>query len=286
MNGSEWFSKEYPFKSFFYKTPAGLMHYIDEGSGDPVVFIHGNPSWSFQFRNIVKELSGTNRCIAPDLLGFGLSDKPEAWTYLPADHADILEGLLESLDLKKITMVVGDWGGPIGLSYAILHPDRIKNVVITNTWIWPVNNDLRFQVFSKMVGGPVGRWLIMRRNFFARDILKSAFGDKTKLTAAIHHHYLLPLENPKERKGTWIFPREIIGSSTWLYRLWSNIHLLKEKHVLILWGMKDIAFREKELNRWIQVFPGAEVVRLPDAGHLIAEEKPLEMIDALRKLLH
>lgn len=153
MKEPEWLDrKEYPFRSNFYNTKLGMIHYLDEGEGDPIVFIHGNPSWSFQFRNVIKQLSKTHRCIAPDLIGFGLSDKPRDWSYLPKEHAKIVDEFLESLDLHDITMVVGDWGGPIGLSYAIDHPDRIKNIVITNTWLWSVKNDWYYQAFSKFVG--------------------------------------------------------------------------------------------------------------------------------------
>ena len=278
--------QEYPFESNFFVTEVGRMHYLDEGEGYPIIFVHGNPSWSFQYRNVIKELSKDHKCIAPDLIGFGLSDKPTDWSYLPKDQAKILDGFLESLDLNGITMVVGDWGGPIGLSYAINHPDRIENLVITNTWLWSVKKDWYYQAFSKFVGGPIGRFLIKRRNLFARDVVKAAFGDKKKLTKEVHSHYLKPLENRNERKGSWVFPREIIGSSDWLASLWENGDVLKDKRVLLAWGNKDIAFREKELRRFIELFPDARVVRYPDAGHYIAEEKPNELSQEIRGLLN
>lgn len=276
---------EYPFGSHWLSVPAGAMHYVDEGSGKPIVFVHGNPSWSFQFRHVIKRLSNTYRCIAPDLIGFGLSEKPESWTYLPSDHADNLERLLESLDLTDVTLVVGDWGGPIRLSYAIKHPEKVTNLVITNTWMWPVNRDLHFILFSAFVGGPIGKWLIQWRNFFARDIVRQAFGDTTKLTEEIHRHYLKPLEKPKERTGTWVFPREIIGSTKWLSSLWDEVDQLKGKNVLIAWGMKDMAFKEPELDRWAQTFPDARIVKYEDAGHFVAEENPDELAREIEELI-
>ena len=132
------------------------MHYVDEGSGRPVVFVHGNPVWSFMFRNQIKALSPTNRCIAPDLLGFGLSDKPHDWSYLPAEHAAHLDAFLESLDLHDVTLVIGDWGGPIGISYALGHPDRIHSIVVSNTWMWSVSRQIKFRLFSGFTGGPIG----------------------------------------------------------------------------------------------------------------------------------
>lgn len=282
---TDWLNKEeYPFMPHYFRTPAGCMHYVDEGTGDPIVLVHGNPSWSFQFRNIIKGISEHYRCIAPDHIGFGLSDKPPAWPYLPKDHAENLEGLLEYLDLKDITLVVGDWGGPIGLSYAIRHPENVRSIVITNTWLWSVKHDWYYQAFSRFTGGPVGRLLVWKRNFFVRDIMRSIFGDRRKLTAEIHKHYISPLAVPEERKGTWVFPREIIGSSDWLGSLWNRADVLKDKNILIAWGMKDIAFRKKELERWTGKFSHARVVRFSDAGHFLSEEKATELITEIRTL--
>jgi haloalkane dehalogenase len=285
MINPEWLDiVEYPFRHNFFQTPAGKMHYVDEGSGEPIVFVHGNPSWSFEFRKQILAFSGTNRCIAPDHIGFGLSDKPGDWTYLPEEHAKNLGLLLESLRITGISLVVGDWGGPIGLSYALDHPEKIKNLIITNTWLWSVRSDWYYQVFSGFVGGPVGRWLIINRNFFAGTLLRSLFGDKRRLTREIHRQYLMPFSLPVERKGCWVFPGQIIGSSPWLESLWEKRDRLQGKQILITWGMKDIGFRKKELNRWISAFPHATVVRFSDAGHLVPEEKPDELIREMRNL--
>jgi haloalkane dehalogenase len=258
------------------------MHYVDEGEGDPVVFIHGNPSWSFEFRGLIKELSKSHRCIAPDHIGFGLSDKPGHFSYLPVDHAANLDAFLESLDLENITLLFGDWGGPIGLSYALSHPEKVKNIVITNTWLWSVRSDWYYQAFSNFVGGPIGRYLIKKHNFFAKNVVRSVFGDKNKLTPNIHKHYLMPLDDPEKRKGSWVFPGQIIGSSDWLQSMWDKRDVLKDKNILIAWGMKDIAFRKKEMDRWAGAFPDAKVIRFPNAGHFISEEEPGELISAIR----
>jgi haloalkane dehalogenase len=272
----------YPFKSNYFHAPAGKMHYLDEGTGDPIVMVHGNPSWSFEYRQLIKSFSPTQRCIAPDHLGFGLSDKPEEWSYLPKDHADNLEALLNSLDLRNITLVVGDWGGPIGLSYAIKYPDRIKNILITNTWMWSVKDDWYYQLFSKFTGGLIGRFLIKQFNFFARTILWATYGDKGKLTPEVHRHYLMPLQHKNERKGNWVFPWQITASSEWLASLWDQRDALGEKNILIAWGMKDIAFREKELSRWKAAFPQAHVVTYPKVGHFVAEEEPQKLAHEMK----
>lgn len=276
--------QEYPFESHFFSTPHGIMHYVDEGSGDPVVFVPGNPSWSFEARNMIKSLAGQFRCIAVDHLGFGLSEKPSSFSYMPQEHARNLEALLESLKLEKITMIVGDWGGPVGLSYAIQHPGKIKSIIITNTWLWSVRNDLYYQGFSGFMGGPVGRWLIRNRNFFAQNVVHAAFGDKKKLTALIHRHYLEQFPNPEERKGNWVFPGQIIGASDWLQSLWEQRQVLNDKIAVIAWGEKDIAFREKELKTWIAAFPKARVLRFSNSGHFLPEENPEELADEVRRL--
>jgi haloalkane dehalogenase len=182
-------------------------------------------------------------------------------------------------------MVVGDWGGPIGLAYALRNPERIRNLVITNTWLWSVRRDWYYLLFSGFVGGPLGRWLIRRNNFFAATLMPSMFGEKSRLSPEIHRHYLEPLALPEERKGCWVFPGQIIGSSDWLQALWDQRTVLQDKEILIAWGMRDIAFREKELDTWVRAFPRARVIRFGDCGHFVSEEKPAELMDEIRKLL-
>lgn len=286
MTLPEWVNREeYPFEPAEFELPVGTMRYVDEGSGDPLVMVHGNPYWSFEYRALIRRFMGSRRCIAPDHLGFGLSDKPREWDYLPEQHAANFEELLESLDLSNITLVVNDWGGPIGLSYAINHPDRVRNIVITNSWLWSVEKDRYYRAFSGIVGGPVGRFLIRKFNFFATTIVRRVFGDKSKLTPEIERHIISPLADPEERKGSWVFPKRIIGSSDWLASLWERREVLWGKVELIAWGMKDIAFREKELERWEAAFPEAKVERYPGVGHFVAEENPDGLGEAIESIL-
>jgi haloalkane dehalogenase len=282
MNNTNWIDRqEYPFDSHFYQVPAGRLHYVDEGSGPAVVMVHGNPTWSYLYRHLIKWLRPEHRCIAMDHIGFGLSDKPRDWSYLPSDHAANLTALIDGLGLKDITLVVQDWGGPIGLSYAAAHPENVARLIIMNTWAWPVNRDWYYIAFSGFVGGPVGRWLIRRYNFFARSVMRQAFGDKRKLTPAAHEHYLRALPTAEARKGSYVFPRQIVKATPWLDQIWSNIPVLKEKPTLIVWGMKDIAFREKELKRWESAFPAARTMRLTSVGHFVQEEAPDELAAAV-----
>ena len=282
MTEYEWIDrKEYPFESRYFKTPTGRMHYIDEGGGSPIVMVHGNPTWSFLYRNLIKQLRTEYRCIAMDHIGFGLSDKPRVWSYLPEDHAKNLEAFIEHLELENNTLIMQDWGGPIGMSYAVNNPSNVSRFILMNTWAWPVNRDLHYIGFSSFMGGFIGRFLIRRYNFFARSVMKQVFGDKSKLPPEIHDHYLKPLDSPETRTGSHVFPKQIIGSTSWLNTIWSRISVLCDIPALFVWGMKDIAFREKELRRWEQTFSNSRSVRLRTVGHYVQEEAPDELSDAV-----
>lgn len=266
----------------YHDVDAGTMHYCDEGTGSPVVLVHGNPANAELFREVIDDLSADHRCIAPDHLGFGRSDKPSEWSHLPEDHAANLAVLLDALDLTDVTMVVGDWGGPIGLSWVLDHPDRVRRVVITNTWLWSVRGSWYYQGFSRFMGGPIGRLLIRRHNVFARHVVRRAWGTRTELTPERHRRFTDVHRTPDERTAMWVLPREIIGSSAWLADLWRRHHVLRELDVALLWGLRDIAFRRDVLDRWRAALPDAEVVRLDDVGHYVAMEAPEEIARAVR----
>ncbi|MEW6645895.1 MAG: alpha/beta fold hydrolase [Pseudomonadota bacterium] len=286
MTYPEWLDRNaYPFEPHYFQTAAGRMHYVDVGSGEPIVFLHGNPAWSFLYRKQISRFSAGYRCIAPDLIGFGFSDKPRDWEYLPEQHAANIAALIDHLGLDRITLVVNDWGGPIGMSYAVNHPEKVQRLVVLNTWAWPVDDDFHYTSFSALMGGPLGRFLIRRFNFFVNSFMRVAFGDKRRLEKAAHAHYRHALPTPDARKGCCVFPGQIIGSTKWLAALWSRIGLLKETSTLFVWGMKDIAFREKELQRWQAALPNSHTVRLPGVGHFVAEEAPEALAEAMEAFL-
>lgn len=282
----DWLDRSaYPFATRYVPLPAGRMHVVDEGEGPPVVMVHGNPAWSFLYRHLVRRLRPTHRCVAMDHLGFGLSDKPRGWSYLPEAHAENLEALIEGLGLRDVTLVVQDWGGPIGLAYAVAHPENVARLVIMNSWAWPVDRDPYYLAFSGFMGGPIGRRLIRRRNFFARAVMRRAYGDPRRLTPEIHAHYLEALPTPDDREGSAVFPRRIVGSTPWLRRMSDGLPALADKPTLIVWGMRDIAFRAKELRRWQSLFPAARTVALDDVGHYVQEEAPERLADEVAAFL-
>lgn len=276
---------EYSFRPCFLQLEAGRMHYVDEGQGEVIVMVHGTPTWSFLYRNLIKKLSPHYRVIAPDHIGFGLSDKPENWSYLPLDHARNLSDLVERLELRDITLVVHDFGGPIGLSYAIEHPENVKRIVIMNTFMWPLKGDKAFEMPNRIFNNPLGRFAYKRLNFSPVVMVRSAWGDKKKLTKEIHRHYIQALPTPSDRQGTWVFLQQLIGSSDWYQSLWDRRDNLRGKPALIFWGMKDIAFKEKELERWKDLFPAARVVCFPEAGHFLQEEEGDQIASVMQEFL-
>lgn len=264
----------YPFESRYLDTGEGRIHYVDEGQGDVILMVHGTPTWSFLYRDLIRRLSATHRVVAPDHLGFGLSDKPEGAAYRPADHARRLALLIDRLELRDFTLVVHDFGGPIGLSYALDHPDRVARLVLFNTWLWSIAGEPAKARVARIMGGPLGRFLYRRLNFSPRVLVKSAYGDRSRLTPVVHRHYTAPFPTPATRQAPWVLAREMLGSSDWYESLWRRLDRLAGKPTLIVWGMKDPAFPPSDLARWEEALPGARVVRLDDVGHFVPDEAP------------
>jgi haloalkane dehalogenase len=194
-------ARQYPFVSRFLELPAGRLHYVDEGEGPPLVMVHGIPTWSFLYRHLIRALAPRYRCIAPDHLGFGLSDKPADWSYRPRDHAANLAALIERLSLRDVTLVVHDFGGPIGLAYAVERPENVARLVLFNTWMWSFRGDREKGWIGGLIASPLGRFLYTRLNVSPRVIFKHAFADRSKLGGGVHWHYLAPLGTPAERRG-------------------------------------------------------------------------------------
>src|SRR3954464_8168876 len=184
MSRPGWVPNElYPFESKFAEIGGARVHYVDEGSGSPLLLLHGNPTWSFLYRDLIRGLSDRFRCIAPDYPGFGFSEAPSGYGYRPVEHAKVIEQLILQLDLNDVTIMVQDWGGPIGFAAATRHPDRFAGFVIGNTWAWP-KSDFGTQVFSRLLGSPIGGFMILRRNFFVERIIPSGVR-RRELPAAV-----------------------------------------------------------------------------------------------------
>ena len=284
----DWVSAElFPFESRFFTTPSGhRMHFVDEGAGDPIVFVHGNPSWSFEFRHLIEGLRSDFRCVALDHIGFGLSSHSDRGEdRRPQAHADAFATLIDHLELQDITLYLTDWGGPIGLDFARRHTDRVKRIVIANTWCWPVSRDPHFVMFSFMMSSWVGRYLIKRRNFFVNRVMPMAVGRKDVLTPEVMEHYRIAQPTQDSRSASAALPGAIIGETEWLGSIWDDRKAFTQKPALVLWGMQDIAFRRKELERWKSEMRDFKVHEFEDCGHFLAEECPERVLSALSSFM-
>jgi pimeloyl-ACP methyl ester carboxylesterase len=274
----------YPFRSNAVEIDGHRMHYVDEGEGPPIVLVHGTPTWSFLYRHLIPALAETHRVIAPDNLGFGLSDKPRGADYRPEAHARRLRVVIERLGLKEVVLVVHDFGGPIGLSYAVERPDEVRALVLFNTWMWSLAGTPA-ETMSRILSGSLGRFAYERLNLSPRVLLKIGFADRRKLTAEVHRHYLDAFPSPAERHAPWVFARELMGSAAWYESLWERRERLAGKPALLLWGMRDQAFGPPALARWRDALPAARVVEFPDAGHFVQEEAPEAAVREIREFL-
>ena len=276
-----WLSEDlFPFRSHYADVGGARVHYVDEGDGPPLLLLHGNPTWSFLYRDLIVGLRDRFRCIAPDHPGFGFSRAPAAYGYTPTEHADVLEQLVLHLDLNGVTMMVQDWGGPIGFATATRHPDRFAAFVVGNTWAWP-KSDLGTQFFSRLMGGAIGGYLIRQRNFFVEKIIPGGVKRK-RLSEAVMEAYRGPFPTPASRRPVHVFPREILASRPFLAEIERGLPALRDRPALIVWPTKDVAFREPERRRWEQAFPDHRTVMLDGAGHYIQEDAPEEIITAIR----
>lgn len=269
---------EYPFRSRWLRLPSGeAMHYVDEGEGEAVLFVHGTPTWSFEWRHLIRAVSGRFRCIAPDHLGFGLSDRPRDGAYTPEWHARNLAAFVEAVGVERLTLVVHDFGGPIGLPLALQSRRRVARLVLLNTWLWSVRGDRAMERVARLIGGRLGRWLYERLNFSLRVIMPQAWADRSALTAETHAQYLAPFPDAWSRGAVlWRLAQSLLGSSSYYESLWQRSAMLRELPALIVWGTKDPAFRPHHLARWREALPEARVVELP-AGHWPHEERPEEV---------
>ena len=260
------------------------MHYVDEGAGDPVLFVHGTPTWSFEYRHAIRAARETCRCIAPDHLGFGLSQRPTGASYTPEAHAQRLREFVEQLGLETFALVVHDYGGPIGLPLAL--SGRVTRLVLLNTWLWPFDDDKEMVNRARFAGGALGRWMYRHLNASLRMIMPSAYAQRSRLTRSIHRQYLEPFRNPDDRVLVlWPLAQALLASSPWYAELYSRIENLRSIPTSIIWGLKDTAFRPHLLERWRRELPEAGVLALDNAGHWPHEEAPSEVAEAIAEFL-
>lgn len=287
------FAELYPFESKFMDIGGQALHYVDEGRGKPVVMVHGNPTWSFYFRNLITGLSKNFRAIAPDHIGCGFSDKPDAkaYAYTLESRVRDLEAFVNGLNItEKINLVVHDWGGMIGLAFAVRHPEKIDKIIITNTSGFFLPKEKTFPFLLRLIKGlPLfAAPAVLGLNAFARGALYLAA--EKKLSRKVKIGLMEPYNSWKNRIATLKFVQDIpICEKDQSYALVDHVdrhlHLPAESDLLFLWGARDFVFDLTFLNEFKRRFPRAETHVFHDAGHYLFEDKPKETLGLINAFL-
>ena len=289
----------YPFAPHYIevggRSPRGVssrLHYVDEGQGDPVLMVHGNPSWSFHYRDLISELRSGHRVIAPDHIGCGRSDKPNDahYDYTLSTRVADLGMLIDSLDLRGITLVVHDWGGMIGMAWAVQHPDRIARLVVMNTAAFPLPTGKTLPAALALARTPgVGALLVRGANAFSRGAVRYCV-TRRPMSKAVAAGYLEPYDSWAHRIAVHRFVQDIpLEESDRAYptakETGDALVRLVDKPMLICWGLKDFVFGHQFLDEWVDRFPGAKVHRFEDCGHYILEDAADEIIPLVRNFI-
>jgi acyl-CoA synthetase (AMP-forming)/AMP-acid ligase II/pimeloyl-ACP methyl ester carboxylesterase len=282
----------YPFESRYLSIQGLRCHYVDEGQGPAVLMLHGNPSWSFYYRDLIRALRPSYRVIAPDHIGMGLSEKPDdsRYPYTAARRIDDLGRLVEHLGLRSFTLVGHDWGGILGTAFATAHPELIDGMVILNTagFNWPVGKRLPLALHLARL--PLASALFIRGlNVFARGAVSIGV-KRGRMRREVAEGLLHPYGTWADRISVHRFVQDIPvrpGDRGWdlALEMESRLKLLREVPKLICWGMKDFVFCPKMLDEWLRHFPDAEVHRFEDAGHYVLEDAADEVIPLVRTFL-
>jgi haloalkane dehalogenase len=289
MQPPAWLVREYPFAPKNFATPAGArLSYLDEGprSDSAVLMLHGNPTWSFYYRRLVQALSAHRRCIVPDHVGMGLSEKPENYDYTLARRIADVEALVASLGLKKVDLVVHDWGGAIGFGFAARHPELIGRLVVLNTAAFAAKRIPLRIALCRLPG--IGPWIVRRLNGFAGPATHMAM-HRRPLTADEKTGYLFPYNSPRNRVAVAAFVRDIpldLSHRSWktLAAVEAGLAQFSDRPAMIVWGERDFCFNDHFLERWKKILPRAEVHAL-DAGHYVLEDAAGEVVPLIAGFL-
>lgn len=282
----------YPFEGHFLDLGGLRYHYLDEGSGEAVVAVHGNPTWSFYFRNLVRGLRDTHRVIVPDHMGCGLSDKPgdDVYSYTLSRRIDDFSRLMEELGVEDVNLVVHDWGGMIGFAWAVRNPEKVKRLVILNTAAFhlPESKSFPWQLWL-VRDTPLGSLIVRGLNSFARGASHLACTRK-RLPKEIRDAYCAPYDSWNDRIATLRFVEDIpLKPGDGGYEIVSDtaegLEGFRDRPALVCWGAKDFVFDDHFLAEWQRFLPNADVHRFADCGHYILEDASEEVIPLIRTFL-
>jgi cis-3-alkyl-4-acyloxetan-2-one decarboxylase len=277
-------SSLYPFESHFFDRGGLRLHYLDEGRGETVVLLHGNPTWSFHFRDLVRALRDSFRVIVPDHIGMGFSDKPgeDRYRYCLQSRADDLAALLEHLNPGRVTLVGHDWGAMIGLAWAVRFPERVARLVMLNGAAFLVPPTMHVPVALHAVRNhTLGAMLLRSSDFFIRAAARTCC-TRRRLPADVLDAYLAPYTNWGERLALLRFPQDVpLSPADPSYRLVSSIEAgleqFRQTPAMICWGERDVVFPAATLDIWRRHWPHAEIHRFADCGHWVLEDVPAEI---------
>lgn len=280
----------YPFRNNrenYLSIDSNHLHFVDEGkSKQTVLMLHGNPSWSFMYRNLILELRENFRCVAPDHMGCGLSDKPKNYNYTIDQHIQNLITLIDHLSLSNVHLIIHDWGGVIGLGAALKRPNLIKSLTILNTAAFPSEGIPKRINICK--NSKFGKFLVQGLNVFTRGAVFC--GTSKKMDKEIAKGYLFPYGNWHSRKVIYDFVQEIPDTPQHRnYKLIKSIDNsfknLTNKPSLICWGNKDFCFTQTYLKKWAEKLPQSKILTLENAGHYLMEDSPGEVCEAIGAFL-
>lgn len=287
----ETFDGSFPFAPHYHSINGFNMHYVDEGNGEPIVMLHGDPTWGYLYRQFIPALSRHHRCIVPDHMGMGKSGVPlEPYPYRLEHHIANLEALLLHLDVRDITLVVHDWGGPVGLGFATRHPQRIKRLVLLNTWTfapWPGGP---FPRLLEIIRSERGENFVLKRNGYVEPALTGTTYHTENLTSAIMEAYKAPYPTSETRTALLCWSRDIpLQASDVSYaemkRIEAGLPRFSQTPTLIVWGMQDPVLPASVLHLWQGIYPHATTHEIEDASHFLQEDAPERIVQHIEAFL-
>jgi len=277
-----------PFSSQFLNRDGLRYHYVAEGTGDVLLCVHGNPTWSYHWRHVIRHFRDRYRVIAVDHIGCGLSDKPADYPYTLAQHVDNLAHLVRELDLRKVTLIAQDWGGAIGLGAAVQLPARFSRFVLGNTGAFRAPT-MPWRIRAGRI--PIlGKVAIQGFNLFLRAALRMAFAQSSVLNADERAAYLAPYDSWANRQAIWQFVQDIPmnarhRSYATLAQIEAGLSLFRDRPLQLVWGMQDWCFTPWFLHRFQEIFPQARTHEIPTAGHWVFEEAHAEVCAVIDEFL-
>jgi cis-3-alkyl-4-acyloxetan-2-one decarboxylase len=281
----------YPFQPKYFDRGGGIkMHFVDNNEGEPIVFVHGNPWWSFCYRTLMASLGEEYRVVAFDHVGMGLSSKPAEpdYRFTLESRVDDMERLLDHLKLDRVTLVLHDWGGMIGGTWAARHPERVSRLVVFNTAAFlPSGYSFPWQL--KLARSFLGTVLVRGLNAFVWGGVATCFSRREPASWE-REGYSFPSKDMNNRLAVHRFVQDIpLKPSDAAYQLcrWTgdNLNKLIDRPMQIVWGGKDFVFTKPFFDEWTRRFPKAETHYLADAGHLVFDDAGREVVPLVRNFL-